>query len=287
MPTPSTSPAPSQSPSAGPSAAPEAKRLPEEGDIVIATVKDVTGHGAYVTLDEYGGITGFLPIREVATGYVRNIQRFVRPQQKAVLKIIKVNRARGEVDTSLKQVSGEDKKAKLIEVKRNEKALGFLKSVKDKASLSDAQFAEIQNTILDNYDDLYALFEAVSAKGIDSIKELALSEAVTKAIEEESQKIQVPMIEIRGVLEVSSNRPDGVEIIRNVLSDAEQGTKSNPSTINVHYLGAPRYRVTIKSENFKTAEKAMAHAIEKIEKGISKSQGTFKFTREESKKKAT
>lgn len=287
MPTPSTSPAPSQSPSASPSGAPEAKRLPEEGDIVIATVKDVTGHGAYVTLDEYGGITGFLPIREVATGYVRNIQRFVRPQQKAVLKIIKVNRARGEVDTSLKQVSGEDKKAKLIEVKRNEKALGFLKSVKDKASLTDAQLAEIQNTILDNYDDLYALFEAVSAKGIDSIKELALSEAVTKAIEEESQKIQVPMIEIRGVLEVSSNRPDGVEIIRNVLSDAEQGTKSNPSTINVHYLGAPRYRVTIKSENFKTAEKAMAHAIEKIEKGISKSQGTFKFTREESKKKAT
>ena len=287
MPTPSTSSAPSQSPSASPPAAPEAKRLPEEGDIVIATVKDVTGHGAYVTLDEYGGITGFLPIREVATGYVRNIQRFVRPQQKAVLKIIKVNKSRGEVDTSLKQVSGEDKKAKLIEVKRNEKALGFLKSVKDKAGLTDAQLVEIQNTILDNYDDLYALFEAVSGKGIDSIKELGLSEAVTKAMEEESQKIQVPMIEIRGVLEVSSNRPDGVEIIRNVLSDAEQGTKSNPSTINVHYLGAPRYRVTIKSENFKTAEKAMAHAIEKIEKGISKSQGTFKFTREESKKKAT
>lgn len=264
---------------------PEIKRLPEEGEVVIATVKDVTGHGAYVTLDEYGGMTGFLPIREVATGYVRNIQRFVRPQQKAVLKIIKVNKARGEVDTSLKQVSGEDKKAKLIEVKRNEKATGFLNSVQEKAALSDVQLAETQKVILDNYDDVYELFETVSTKGIESIKDLGFSETVLRAIEEESKKIQVPLIEIRGVLEVTSNRPDGIEVIRNVLGDAEQGTKSNPSNITVHYLGAPRYRITIKSENFKTAEKAMAHAIEKIEKGMTKSQGSFKFTREESKKK--
>src|SRR5918911_882769 len=125
----------------------EIRKLPEEGDIVIATIKEVMGHGAYVKLDEYNGMTGFLHISEIATGWIRNIERYVRPKQKAVLKVIRVDKTRAEVDLSLNQVSGEERKSKLIEVKKNDKAATFLDFVKSRLKLTDQAIQEIEDRL--------------------------------------------------------------------------------------------------------------------------------------------
>jgi translation initiation factor 2 subunit 1 len=144
----------------------------------------------------------------------------------------------------------------------------------------------MQDSILNEYDDLYEFFESVAKEGAEGeMKQFGFSEQVIKGIQEESSKIRIPQNEITGILEIASRKPNGIELIKDVLVDAAEGTKSNPSKIDIVYIGAPRYRVTVKAENFKIAEKAMSHAIEKIQKGIGKSEGTFAFTRAESKKK--
>jgi translation initiation factor 2 subunit 1 len=142
----------------------ELKKIPEAGEIVLVTVKEITGHGAYVSLDEYSNMTGFLHISEIATGWIRNIERYVKPKQKAVLKVIRVDKTRAEVDLSLKQVSGEERKSKLIEVKKNEKATAFMEMVKVKANLSDKQIDEMEDKILQKYDSIYDFLRQLPRK---------------------------------------------------------------------------------------------------------------------------
>ena len=77
-------------------------------------------------------------------------------------------------------------------------------------------------------------------------------------------------------------KSNGIEIIRKILLDAIK--ESQNEKIEMSYLGAPKYRLSIIAQDFKTAEKILKPILEKIEKNIVKQSGTFKFSREESKK---
>ena len=97
----------------------EVQEMPEQGEIVLATITKVMDHGAYVTLDEYDEIQGFLHISEIAPGWIRSVSRFVKDGEKKVLLVKKVNPKRGDIDLSLKQVSKDQKKQKLKEHAKN------------------------------------------------------------------------------------------------------------------------------------------------------------------------
>jgi translation initiation factor 2 subunit 1 len=148
--------------------------------------------------------------------------------------------------------------------------------------MSDEKIIELQDLVLQKFDYLYDMFEAVAFKGIDSIKSLDISEEVRSAIADESKKIQIPSVEIRGVIELNINEPHGVEMIKNVLSSAE--LDKNNTSIEISYIAAPRYRIIAKAENYKIAEKVLNNAVEKISNSVGKKVGLFNFIREDSKK---
>ena len=109
----------------------EVQELPEIGEIVIATIKKTGDHGAYVSLDEYDNIQGFLHISEIAPGWVRKVTKYVKEGDKKVLLVKKIQEDRAEIDLSLKQISKEQRKKKLLDVKRFEKDQGILKNIQD------------------------------------------------------------------------------------------------------------------------------------------------------------
>ena len=260
----------------------ETQELPEVGEIVIATIKKTGDHGAYVSLDEYDNVQGFLHISEIAPGWVRKVTKYVKEGDKKVLLVKKIQADRAEIDLSLKQISKEQRKKKLLDVKRFEKEQGILKNIQDKVKLSSEEVDDLEEKLLSKYQSVYDAIVEIGTKNISVIDDLAISEKIKKTIGELSKKIKLPTVEIRGILEMTNNKPDGIEIIRKILLDAIK--ESQNEKIEILYLGAPKYRLSIIAPDFKTAEKTLKPILEKIEKNTSKQNGTFKFSREESKK---
>ena len=252
--------------------------MPEQGEIILATVTKVMDHGAYVTLDEYDDIQGFLHISEIAPGWIRSVNRFVRDGEKKVLLVKKVKS--NDIDLSLKQVSKDQKKQKLKEVKKYEKGKTLLENLQEKINLTDEEVEKLEDKLYTKFDSVYDGFMAIARNGISIITDLKLTKKITTAIEEICSKIKLPSVEIRGTMEITSDKSNGVEIIKKTLLDIIK----KDSTMDITYLGAPKYRISITSEDFKSAEKSLKPIIEEIQKNIEKKKGLFKFTREDSKK---
>jgi len=257
----------------------DTQELPETGEIVVATIMKISDHGAYVTLDEYNKIQGFLHVSEIAPGWVRKVNKYVKEGEKKVLLVKKVVSERKEIDLSLKQISKEQRKKKLLDVKRFEKEQGILKNIEEKSKLTTKQIEELEDKFLSKYDSVYDAMLNIAIKGIEEINDLKLQEKVIKTIEDICSKMRLPSVELRGILEISNNQSNGVELIQKTLTEAE---KAKDVKIEITYLGAPRYRLSLVAQEFKTAERSLKPILEKIEKDVKKQNGIYNFTREES-----
>ena len=140
----------------------------------------------------------------------------------------------------------------------------------------------MEEKLLSKYPSVYDAIIDIGTNNISAVDELKISEKIKEIIQDISKKIKLPSVEIRGILEMTSRKPDGIEIIKKMLLDAIK--ESQNEKIEILYLGAPKYRLSIIAQDFKTAEKTLKPIVEKIEKNVSKLDGTFKFSREESKK---
>src|SRR5215472_18294836 len=123
--------------------------FPEVGDLVVATVNKVEDYGAYVKLDEYAGIEGLVHISEISTTWVRNIRDHARQGQKLVLKVLRVNPNRNQIDLSLRRVTGREKSEKMLEWKKERKADAILRSAAEKLKKPEDDADTIKETILE------------------------------------------------------------------------------------------------------------------------------------------
>ncbi|HQT44897.1 MAG TPA: S1 RNA-binding domain-containing protein, partial [Candidatus Micrarchaeota archaeon] len=96
--------------------------MPEQDELVLATIKKIMPYGAFCALDEYQNKEAFVHISEVAPRWIKNIHEFLHEGEHVVAKVYNLILEKNQIDLSLKRVTPSEKKAKLEMVKRTRRA---------------------------------------------------------------------------------------------------------------------------------------------------------------------
>ncbi|MEM4160560.1 MAG: translation initiation factor IF-2 subunit alpha [Thermoplasmata archaeon] len=259
----------------------EEEIFPEDGELVVATVVKVENHGAYVALDEYGGLQGYIPVQEVSTGWVKFIRDFVREEQKVVAKVIRVDREKKMIDLSLKYVTEHEKREKIKQWRNEKRGLKLFEIVAQKLGMSaDEAMKQFGKKLIEKFGGIYPAMEEAARKR-KALKAAGFEGEWVEVFTKVARENIVPAsAEISGVVTLRHNGPDGIVHIKNALLKM---IETDPDAISVQYLGAPRYLVTVKAKDFKSAEKILEKGVKTCLGEIKGSGGTGEFSREEEK----
>jgi len=257
--------------------------LPKENDLVICTITKVFSHGAFANLDEYEEKAGFVHISEIASTWVKNIRDFVKEGQKTVVKVLKVDRVKGHIDLSARRVGEAQKKNKMQEWKRAQKAEKLLEMASKELNraLEDA-YKEVGFKLEKKYGEIYEAFEEITVSGEEAITGLEIPKKwhgpIIKLVKE---NVAVPYVNITGYLDLKSLAPNGVEVIMESLIKArEEGSKAEDVDLKIAYMGSPRYRIKVVAPDYKEAEEALRKCADRAIGHVQENMGQGNFLRE-------
>jgi len=253
---------------------------PEVGDLVIATVQDVTDFGAYVKLDEYDK-KGLLHISEISSSWIRNIRDFIREGQKIVLKVLRVDIEKGHIDLSLRRVTKRERIEKIMFWKKDRKAENLLRGVAEKTGLSFEEAYEKAGAPMEKEYGLYDGFERAAKEGISALTKIGVPEEIATAIAEiAKERMHVPMVKVKGIVELRCMKPKGVKIIKEAFLNAKKAEKSRDAKLRFYVVAAPKYCIEVMAENYKHAEAILQKVGENVVSSVVKAGGQGVFKRE-------
>jgi len=253
------------------------ERFPEEGDLVVCTVKSVRSFGAFVELEEYPGKEGFIHVAEIATGWVKRMSDYVREGARVVCKVMIVDSSKGHIDLSLKKVNAHQKREKIQEWKNEQKATKLIEIVAERLGITVDDFrSKYSPKLLEEFGGHYTAFEIAAEEGVlpKSFKGQWVEDFIAVA----KENVTISTAKVDGILEITCPGGDGIEKIKAALALAET-VGGETGKVKVQYVGAPKYRIVATEAEFKAAEDLIRAAANKAIEEIEKCGGSGTFER--------
>jgi translation initiation factor 2 subunit 1 len=258
------------------------REYPEEGDLVVVTVREVKNFGAFVILNEFNNKEGFIHIAEVASGWVKYIRDFIKEGQVQVCKVLRVDRSRGHIDLSFKQVNEHQHRLKIQEWKNEQKAEKLFEIMANNLKYDlDKAYEDFGYNLIDTFGTLYGAFEECTINP-ENLEGNGFSGPWTQAfIQIANDNISPPFVTIDGHLELSCSESEGIIPIKNALKEASNVSDDDNVEIKIQYVSAPKYRIQVRAMDYKTAEDVLKNVAERAIQYIKEYNGNGVFHRKE------
>jgi translation initiation factor 2 subunit 1 len=233
--------------------------FPEEDELVMCTVTKVHINSVFVSVDDYQK-QGMIHISEISPGRIRNIRDFVKEGKVIVCKVLRVSQERGQIDLSLRRVSEGQRRAKVEEMKQEQKAEKILEFVAGSLGKNQLEiYRDVFSKVTKHYDMMHHAFSAVVEENL-SLEALGIEKKVAQALETEIRHRTRPSeVEMDGDFTITSYEPNGVEIIKETLQKA----MSVSDKLSVRYVGGGKYHVTVIAPDYPEAERLLKEATNK------------------------
>ncbi|MGI0141070.1 MAG: S1 RNA-binding domain-containing protein [Candidatus Micrarchaeales archaeon] len=236
--------------------------MPEVGELVLIRVKKVMPFGAYCELVEYSNHDSYLPIKEVASGWIKNIHEFVKEGQRGVGKVVFIDKEKNAIDISLKKVTKKEEKDKVNESNLEKRAENLFTQALAAAEMKDKQqevlselvkkyptYSEIINTLADGKDAFAGM--KINPKFVTAIKEIV------------AKNIKPKIYQVAYIAEVTVyDTKQGISLIKKAFKEVEK------LGVSVNYLGAPRYKLMSEDSSYPKAEERIRNANVILEKAL-------------------
>ena len=242
------------------------KDLPEEGELTVCTVKKILPHSVFVNLDEYENKEGMVHISEIAPGRIRTVRDYVREGKQIVCKVINIDLKKQHIDLSIRRVTTQLRINKLASYKQEDKAEKLLIAIGKKFNKTPKQiYDEVVSKAIEENGSLNEFFQNIVSEGKKVIESLNIDKKIEDLLFTTiSEKIKPPEVIVKGEFTLTTYEPDGIDSIKKLLNAV-----TDPNA-KLSYISAPKYRIEVKSNNYKTAESILKQITDSILNGAKK-----------------
>jgi len=252
--------------------------FPEVDDLVMVRVNRINEIGAFVSLLEYNDKEGIILLSELSRRRMRSVNKHIRVGKKEVLQVLRVDKEKGYIDLSKKNLKDEDIVECTQRYMKSKTVHSIMSHVADTQTGTDKIYTleDLYKTIgwplYEKYGHAYDAFKKAAA-GEDIFEGLQAADHIKDAILKTIQhRLGSQPVKIQADIQVTCFSYEGIDAIKPALR-AGQNCGTNEEPIKVQLVCSPEYILVTTSTDPERGISTVKKAIEAIQTEIKKHGG--------------